>query len=345
MAFDNELMGLFEKEFKDDMKISRVSEDLRGKVIVLYGSNNVGKTLQASRFKNPIFLPCEKGMNAINGAMVLKTNSWNDLKRNGRKLTSKKFVNALKQGMEMTVVIDGMERIGNYVKSYLCDKYEVATIGKANGGYGAWEEYENLVWSWVDSLIGVGYTVVFIGHEKEDKKKDKFVITGDERTIKPIRDNADVVCYIRSNGVDKDGVEIHSSAYLAETEDFFARSRYRYMDTYIEDFTAENLTKVIIEGIRKQNEEEGYENVSFEKQQDIYSVKNETFDEVVEQIKTLYEKCLDSDLEQDYADIVEEHLGEVAVSEATKKQLEPLKCIRDDLKDLLIDNDIEIEEN
>ena len=85
MAFDKELMGLFEKEFKDDMKISRVSEDLRGKVIVLYGSNNVGKTLQASRFKNPIFLPCEKGMNAINGAMVLKTNSWSDLKKNGRK--------------------------------------------------------------------------------------------------------------------------------------------------------------------------------------------------------------------------------------------------------------------
>ena len=142
MGLNQNVLNVFKNVFRDDAKISRVSESLRGKVITIYGDNNLGKTRQSSRFKNPIFLPCEKGMNAINGAMVLKTNSWNDLKRNGRKLTSKKFVNALKQGMEMTVVIDGMERIGNYVKSYLCDKYEVATIGKANGGFGVTNSYK-----------------------------------------------------------------------------------------------------------------------------------------------------------------------------------------------------------
>ena len=334
MAMDKGILELFNKEFKDDVKISRVSEDLRGKVIVLYGGNNVGKTFQSSRFPNPVFLPCEKGMNAINGAMVLKTTSWSDLKKNGKKLAGKKFVDALKQGTQITVVIDGIERIGNYVKNYLCSKYDVDTIGKANGGYGAWEEYENLVWSWVDNLIGLGYTVVFIGHEKLDSKKDKYIITGDERAIKPIRDNADIVAYLSPNGTNEEGKSLHSSAYLVETEDFFARTRFTYMDTYIEDFTAESLTETIIEGIKKQNEAEGFDSVSFQEQQEIYDEGDETFEDVVDEIKELFTQMQELNATDDYADIVEEHLGEdISVSQATKNQFESLQCIRDDLKE------------
>ena len=337
MAMDKDLLALFQKEFKDDATVSRVSEDIRGKVIVLYGGNNLGKSLNASKFPNPIFLPCEKGLNAINGALVLKTQSWGDLKKNGKKLTGKKFTEALKKGATISVVIDGIERIGNYVKDYLCSKYDVATIGKANGGYGAWEEYSNLVWSFVDNLISVGYTVVFIGHEKWDNNKEKYVIDGDERVIKPIRDNADCVVYLKSNGVDEEGKTIHSSAYLAETNEYFARTRFTYMDTYIEDFTAENLINTIVEGIKRQNEAEGFDSVSFEEQQEIYDNGNDSFEDVVTEIKELFEKMseLGEEATDEYMNIVEEHLGDVPVSQATAKQLEALKCIRDDLVDYL----------
>lgn len=337
MAVSSALQSLLNKTFKEDVKISRVTPDLRGKVIVLYGGNNVGKTKQSSKFKNPIFLPVEKGLNATNGAVVLKTSNWNDLKRNGRKLAGKEFVNLLKTGEQITIVIDGIERIGNYCKNYLCAKYDVDTVGKANGGFGAWEEYENLVWSWVDNLIGLGYTVVFIGHEKLDKKKDKFIIGGDERAIKPIRDNADIVCYLESNGTDDNNEVIPSSAYLAETDNFFARTRFTHMDTYVETFTAENLEKTIVDGIKLQNKEEGCEDASFEEQQEIYEEEDVTYDEVIEQIKELYQEFSKTeDLEDVYMDIVEEHLGSgVAVSEATTKQLEALICIRDDLQEKL----------
>lgn len=334
MAMDSNILAIFNKEFKGEAKITRISEDLRGKVLVLYGGNNVGKTLQSARFPNPVFLPCEKGMNAINGALVLKTNSWNDLKKNGRKLAGKKFVKLLNEGNQITVIVDGSERIGNYVKDYLCSKYDVPTIGKANGGYGAWEEYENLIWSWVNSIISLGYTVVFIGHEKYDSKKDKYIITGDERAIKPIRDNADVVAYLKSNGIDEDGKTVYSSAYLSETEDFFARTRYSYMDTYVEEFTAENLTNVIIDGIKKQNEAEGFTGVSFEEQQEIYDDGDEDIDDIKESIKELYEQLDELDKLEEYGEVVAEHLGDdMKVSEATEKQIESLKCIRDDLQE------------
>jgi hypothetical protein len=334
MAVSDKLQALLQKNFKGDVQISCVSEDLRGKVIVLYGGNNVGKTSQSARFKNPIFLPVEKGLNATNGAITLKTANWSDLKKNGKKLASKDFVDLLQSGEQITIVIDGIERIGTYCKNYLCAKYDVDSIGKANGGYGCWEEYDNLVWTWVDGIISLGYTVVFIGHEKLDKKKDKYIIEGDERNIKPIRDNADIVCYLQSNGVDEKGKVIPSSAYLAETSEYFARSRFTYMDTYIEEFSAESLEETVVKGIKLQNKTEGYNSASFEQQQKIYGKVEESIDDIKEQLKELYEKMDELDMIDNYLEIVAEHLGEEGrVSEATTKQLEALICIRDDVQE------------
>lgn len=336
MAISDKLQALLQKNFKGEVQVSCVSEDLRGKVIVLYGGNNVGKTSQSAKFKNPIFLPVEKGLNATNGAITLKTANWSDLKKNAKKLAGKDFVSLLQSGEQITIIIDGIERIGTYCKNYLCAKYDVDSIGKANGGYGCWEEYENLVWTWVDGIISLGYTVVFIGHEDYDKKKDKFVIDGDERNIKPIRDNADIVCYLKSNGVDEKGKVIPSSAYLAETDEFFARTRFTYMDTYLKEFSAENLERIIVEGIKKQNKAEGYDSASFEDQQKIYGKVEETLDDIKAELKELYEKMDELDMIDDYLEIVAEHLGEDGrVSEATQKQLEALICIRDDVQDKL----------
>ena len=181
--------------------------------------------------------------------------------------------------------------------------------------------------------------MVFIGHEKEDKKKGKYVIAGDERAIKPIRDNADIVAYLVPNGLDEEGNEIHSSAYFAETEEFFARSRFNYMPPMIEDFTAENFKKAVVEGIKAQNKAEGCENVTFEQQQEVYGDDSETFEDVVAEIKDLYSSIAETGNEtalEGYASVVESHLGEgVLVSQATPKQLEALKCIRDEVSEIL----------
>ena len=64
--------------------------------------------------------------------------------------------------------------------------------------------------------------------------------------------------------------------------------------------------------------------------------------EVVDEIKELFGRMseLGEEAVERYASIVEEHLGEdVAVSEATERQIEALKCIRDDLNDYLEDNE------
>ncbi len=330
------LQSLVSKEFKGEAKVTKLSADMRGKVIVVYGSNNLGKTMQASRMKNPIFMPFEKGLNAVDGAMVLKTTSWRDARKNAKKLAGKNFLKLLKSGEQITIVIDGMESVGLYCRDYIASKYDARDVASAKGGYGAWQQYEDELKRWVDGLIGLGYTIMFLGHETFSKEKNKYVIKGDKRNIDPIKDNADFVVYLESNGVDENREVIPSSAYLAETDKFFARSRFTHVDTYIEEYTAENLEKTIVEGIQREIDKKGLSNVSFEEQQQIYEDDDDmTIDEVKEAIKEGYLKLDELDKLEEYGEIVEEHLGDMAVSEATNKQLEALKCILDDLEALI----------
>lgn len=126
-----------------------------------------------------------------------------------------------------------------------------------------WSEYETELWEQIDKLISLDFTIVFITHETEDEN-GKIQPKGDKRLMPTIRDNCEFTIYLKSNGVDENGTVIKSSAYLAETDEFFARSKFDYVPTFIEEFTAENLTKAIVDGIVKQGEMEGIKLVTEE---------------------------------------------------------------------------------
>lgn len=278
-------------------------------------------------------MPFEKGMGAIGGAMVLENTSWSDVKRNINTLSGRKYKELLKQE-QITVIWDGFERAGFYCQRYIEGKYDAFDIADARNGYGAWQQYEKEFWSEVDKLLSIGYTVVFIGHESPNKnKKDKLFPKGDTRVVSPIVDNADIVVYVEANGVDEEGNEIMSSGYMYETDEFFGRCRFPFVDPVIEEFTAENFERQVVEGIKKQLEIEGDEGVDFEEQQKIYTKsKEDTFDSLIEEIRELFNKLRKYDDLDFYEEVVAKHLGDgVRVSEATPRQMEPLTVIRDEL--------------
>lgn len=339
MAINNDVAQLFGDVFKEKAKISKISSDLRGKSIVIYGGNNVGKTKQAAKFKNAVFMPFEKGMNATSGSLVLENKNWADVKSNIKKLSSRKFIKALKSGEQITIVWDGFERAGFYCQRYIEQKYNAFDIADARGGYGAWTQYEKEFWTEVDKLLGLGYTVLFIGHTDlggNKENKDQIYPKGDKRCVAPIIDNADIVAYVEANGVDENGEEILSSAYFIETDEYFARSRFTYIKEMLEEFTAENFEKAIIEGIKKQIEIEGQPDVCFEEQQTIYTGEELTHPELLEKIKELYIIMKDLEILDTYEEIVTEYLGEdIKVSDTSQKQIEPLICIQEALQDAI----------
>ena len=336
MAISNNLLSLVELTFKDKAKVSKITTDLRGKIITIYGYNNLGKTYQASKFKNPVFIPFEEGLNGISGAIVLKANKWSDFTGHLKTLGGKKWAKIVQQE-QVTIICDGMETMGRWCRDYITEKFGSTSIKTGNKGYGLWQEYQDEMFTQVNTLLKLGFTVLFLGHEKFDKDKEKFIIEGDERNIAPMRNNSDYVVYLKSNGVDDDGTPVNSSGYLAETDDFFARSRNIYTDSVIEDFTAENLEQAIIAGLIKEKEMSGQkDDVDYKAQREIYEGEEPTHEELKESIGELFAQFEELDKLEEYADIVTEHLGEdVAVSETTKKQLQLLMRIKQDLEELL----------
>lgn len=314
-------------------QISKIAYGLEGKVILLYGGNNLGKTHQSCRMNKPFVMACESGLNAQSGVAYNKINNWADFKKIVKQFTSKATVDKAKE-LYSTIIIDEV-----YASSIMCQDYVIATygngaltLGDSEGKINLYQMYEKEYFRQINLLVGAGYTVVFIAHAQE--KNDYISPKGDKRAINPIVDNSDFVVYLQSNGVDEDGKVIKSSAYLAETDSFFARSRFEHTPTYIEEFTAENLEAAIIEGIKKEEEISGVKTVSYEEQKEQNTTVKMTFDEVQEALQVVGERFYEADKMDILTEIVEDNLGVGGkVSSCTKKQLEVLLVIYDELTD------------
>lgn len=314
-------------------QVSVVAKGLDGKVITIYGSNNLGKTKQATRMKKPFYLGFEKGIRAISGVPFLPINNWRDFKKINKQLTDPKTLDKAKE-LYQTIIFDEVYTSALYCQDFLCKKFGVETLGEGNNGYGLWKEYETEYWSEIDKLLGAGYTLIFIDHEDETKDGKK-IPKGDKRSIKPIIDNSDIVVYLQSNGVDEENNVIKSSAWFAETDEFFARSRFDYIDTYLEEFTAENLERVITEAIERQEQAEGVSAVTYEEQKKTLESEVLDFDELVSSINELGMQLTEKGLMDEVVDTIEKNLGKgKKVSEAKKNQTEVLAVILDELKDL-----------
>ena len=338
MAISNLLQGLVETTLRGKATISKLDSSIRGKIITIYGNNGLGKTKNAVKFPNPVVIPLEKGLNATSGAVVLKTATYTDVKAHVRMLTTNpQWLKALEQE-PITLIFDGLENLGLLCQRWLCSKYDVADIAEGKGGYGLWGYYQKEMAAFINDIVSHGYTIVFIGHEQESKE-GYHSIAGDVRNVKPIRDNSDIVCYLTSNGVDENNQVIPSSAWLAETDQFFARSRFDYMDTYLPVFSAENLIEAIRVGIERQIEVENAEVTDFAGQQEMYqSSVSMSHEETIGALAQQFDQLESIERLDVWEEVVARHLDGIAVSEAKPSQLENLHSIYIDLQEFLAEN-------
>lgn len=324
-------------------QVSRVTRGLKGKTILLYGSNSTGKTKQASRAPKPFYLGFENGVNAISGVPFLPMEGkWSNFKKIRKQLTNPKTLQQA-QDKYNTIIFDTVESSAQYCQDYLCLKHGVETIAEGNKGFGLWKEYETEYWKEINALTSVGYTVIFISHEGEKTFKDekgeeysKIYPKGDKRSIDPIIDLCDIVAYLKPNGLDENHNEIKSSAFFVNTPQFLSRSRFDYMVNFIQEFTIENLEKAIADAVAKEEEENGVDAVTtFEEKQESMQVQTLSFDELKKAIEPYALHAQSNNRIEDYMEITNEYLGSgVKVSETTKKQSQQLELVLSDLRDL-----------
>lgn len=315
-------------------QISTVAKGLEGKVILVYGGNNLGKTKQATRMKKPFYLPFEAGLNAIPGIPFCPITKWADFIKINKQLTDKATVEKARE-MYSTIIFDEVEAASNYCQDFICQKHQATSIKTGNDGYGLWKEYETEFWKQINKLVGAGYCCYFIAHAQE--KKGFISPKADTRALSPIMNNADICVYVQSNGVDEEGKVIKSSGYLAETSEFFARSRFEYLPTtYLPEFSAEALEDLIIKAVEIQEREEGVKAVTFIEQKNQRTIEEKSYDDLMDELQSLGETMADEGYLEDLQTIVSNHLGEgKKASELKRGQEQLIQVIIGDIKSFI----------
>ena len=312
-----------------------VAKGLEGKSFLVYGSNSTGKTAQCVRMSKPFVIATESGLNATVGVKYIRVQSWADFKKIVKQFTSKSTVEKARQ-MYDTIIIDEL-----YATALLCQDYIQTVVGGGaltlgdtidGGKVNLYQAYEKEFFKTINTLLSCDYTVVFIGHEQE--KDGKAVPKGDKRSVDPVRDFVDYVIYVKSNGIDEDGKVVPSSSYLAETDEYFARSRFDTTPTYLPVWSAEALEEAVNIGIQGLVDKTGVDAVSYDVQKEMNTTETYDFDTVMDNLMEIGQRFADADKMEELTDIVEATLGVGRkVSQCTKKQLDALVIILDDLTD------------
>ena len=284
---------------------------LEGQKIIFFGNSDCGKIFQATRFPKPLLLMTESGGNARN-VPKFPIDDWDDFTQIVNQLVS-----SYEKAREkyQTIIIDTLEMLVS-----ICEN-------NPNGYSLSRTMFKNQV----NRLTRHGYTVIFISHETE-KKDGQLIPYGSDKekgSTRFVRDLCDFVIHTQAQGVDPETQKtIYSKATCKETKEVFARSRYPMMQTYIDEFTAENVIEAIEKAIKLTAEEENAGLVSF-KVQDMGYTKDDYIDMVQPYVVKLFE------LKPDYvAKQVEEHLGAgMKVSQATNDQVNELGNLYSSLVD------------
>lgn len=313
-------------------QISVVAHGLEGKTILIYGSNGLGKSYQATKADKPYVFACESGLNGLSGVAYNRINTWYDFKTAVKQFTDKKTIDKAKE-LYKTIIIDEVYASAIFCQDYICQRLGITAFGEnGNSKVNAWQEYEKEYWREVNKLVNSGFTIIFIAHA--ENKNDFIYPRGDKRCLEPIINNCDIVAYIKSNGVDENGRVIHSSAYFLETKDFFARSRYTYIVPMIQDFTMPNFVKAINDAIEQEAKETGRDTVDYAQQVAQNETVQYSYDELMEQVQNLGEEFVNANRYEDLQDIVEKTLGAgKKASELKKGQEQIIQVLIDNLKE------------
>ena len=319
----------------------KISRDLSGYIIYVYGSPKVGKTTLGASMPSPLLLAFEKGYNALAGIIAQDITTWSELKQVVRELKKPEVKEKFK-----SVIIDTVDIAATLCDKYICAQNGVDTLGAIPYGAG-WtllkKEFEEVF----RTITQLGYAVCFISHVKEVpfKRQD-----GTEYTLirpsvsdtynKIVENMADIYTYMHTtfdNGVSKVKMTLRSLDGTVS-----AGGRFPYIPPEI-DATYEALVKALNEAIDKEAEIKGSQYVTNDK--NITPVKIELdYDELMNKFNSLIDTLIakagtPSEFEKDWSprivQITERYLGKgKKVNQCTRDQVEMLSLIVSDLEEL-----------
>lgn len=269
----------------------RISKNLRGKYLLVYGQPGVGKTALASKFENVLLASFEMGSNALNKVYVQPVKTWSDWKSMIAQLTRKA---ELKDKFH-AIAIDTADEAWNLCAKWVCQQNSVEDLREIPWGQG-YDAAKKEFASTFRDLAYNGYGLIFISHAAEktfrnEKGEDytQIVPALPARPFDIINKMVDLIAYIReiNVGTVEEPVRKRFMFFRDELGDrYLAKSRYRYITPKVElDYN--QLASAIYDAIDKEVEATGGEATE---EVNPYTVKS--FDELMEDAKELWQIML-----------------------------------------------------
>lgn len=332
-----------------------VDKGIGGKKLMFYGSNSSGKTYQSCHFPHPLLIMAEAGGSAMNVPKVDCTDKWStftdvcdDLCKNADKYLGRDASGNIDESKQilLTVIIDTAENLVALSEKAVCAEFGVRDLSEITGKQNGYLIARNNFKMQINRLTAKGYCVVFIAHEQRVERTDELTnetytyvmpqkTDNEKSSMRMLRDLVDFCFYIKPNGVDEDFKVVPSSAICVETKTSFARSRFA-IQTFIKEFTAENVIKAIEDAIEKTAEIENMK---------VGTVKAEeamTVEGYIEMIKPYGSALMKTSAKDEVVNMMEQLLNGKKLTECDKNDLVPLDTLYNKLVSKAIIMGIEI---
>jgi len=320
---------------------SKISRDLKGKFLLIYGQPKTGKSTFGSQLPRALFMNFEQGTNALAGIKSQPILRWTDAKKvltQLRKPQAKEIYD--------TIVVDTASIAWQLCEKYICQRENVDSIRDVPWGQG-WNMLKQEFSEFWREITLLGFGILFIAHSKdkptEMRDEDGEAITAvcpdlPNQCYTIINSIVDIIGYLQVQ-MNPDGTS-ERYLYTRSTPTVFAGSRYQYLKPKI-PFGYQELVDAIGDAIDMAVEKDGAEVTDHT---EIAQIKDRPFQEVMAEAKEVWIKYLDAGGEENkdqhlaiMKDIIKRVFGseDFKLSQAVPSQSSLVEYFIDEVKQLM----------
>lgn len=313
----------------------KISKDLRGKFMLVYGLPKVGKTSLASQLDKVLIASFEPGTNAIDNILVSPMITWKDWKDTVRQLIKNKDK---LQDKIAVIAIDTADEAYKLCEKFICGQQGVDSLREIPWG-GGYKMLDDEFASTLRELAFAGYGLFFISHSKEktlknDKGQEYTQIAPalQDRAFNIINKMVDMIIYLRQVDIqEEDNIEHKRFLFFRGDDRFYAGSRFAYIVPRVE-LSYENLINAIYNAIDEEIANKGGGEAT--KEENPYYKLD--YDNLMQEAASYWIQLTDKGLTGVAAEILEKEFGrKIKFSEIPREQVESLNKVLIEIKELL----------
>lgn len=312
------------------IKPHKISTDLSGYTIYMYGPGGVGKTTFACEIPNSMLFAFEHGYGSLNVEMPVDITSWGDIKSILRQLDDPE----IKERYHV-IIFDTIDKAATLCEKYVCNQLGIENIGDGGWTTNGWSKVKREWETTLNTIQMKGYTLFFISHSKDKtfKRKDgteyNQIVPACPTTYNEIvRNLADIEAYATTDNGERKLI-IRSA-----DESIECKSRIKYLASEI-PFSYEDLSNEIKRAIEQEEAIKGSDAVTSEKER-VYAVeKSYDFNALMIEFRSMVEKLMNENQSNGIKikAITDKYLGKgKKVADAIPEQAELISLIVEEMK-------------